>query len=462
MRRSLPLLAMLVFPGLVSGRESRSLDEILREADAPRWEARWRAVEALARIPETEFPKARRLLLEDPRPRVREALAFACLLDPRLGDATLLGLALRRDRNPAVRRAAARALGRHRDRRAVSALVEALGRESDPRTRLWIAATLRSLASAPCVLDAEAWRSWWSRNEHDPKFRPADPGIVEKEYDGVPLETRTVAAPPPAPGARPFPHLLALPQFGWSTASFGPYLLPLSERSGITWVRLPSIQRLTGRSGFGADVPVYPVDRLVHALEAFRAESGFERFVLLAHGASGWIAMRFAQLHPHRCAALLLIDTALDRDAYAAALRRAADRGTPGERYVARTLLHENREPFDAGTLERIQAVSLERAFRDAGDLEIGELLRSARDPQGFATVPPLRFEGSMRIEAPSLFLYSAGSPFSGHVDAERIGRHFPASLVAPVLEATGLPFLEENRELFRIVEGFFRRYPPE
>ncbi len=458
--RSSILLPFLL--GLASGGDSQSLERILQQADAGRWEARWEAVEALARIAEAHFPTARRLLLEDPRPRVREAIAFACLLDPRLGDATLLGLALRRDGSPAVRRAAARALGRHRDRRAVSALVEALGRETDPRTRLWIAATLRSLAPAPCLLDAQAWRTWWSENEQDPKFRPADSGAVEKDYDGVPLETRTVAAPPLRPGARPFPHVLALPQFGWSTASFGPYLLPLSERSGVTWVRLPSLQRLTGRSGFGADVPIYPVDRLVRALEAFRAESGFQRFVLLAHGASGWIAMRYAQLHPQRCAALLLIDTALDRDAYAAALRRGADRGTPGERYVARTLLHENREPFDAGTFDRLQAVSLEGAFRDAADLEIGDLFARARDPQGFATVPPLRFEGRMRIEAPALFLYSAGSPFSGHGDAERIGRHFPASLVAPILEATGLPFLEENHEFFRIVEGFFRRFPPE
>jgi pimeloyl-ACP methyl ester carboxylesterase len=455
--------AAVLLLAFAAGARADPVEDLACRAAADRWSIRYEAVREMIALPKTDRFRLRRLLLEDPRSRVREAVALACALDATLGDASLLAIALARDSDPAVRRCAARALAHFRDRRAVAALVEALARERDPRTRLWIVDSLRALTPAPCLLDAGAWSRWWRENAADARFQPADEAARSGEYEGVELETRTVAPPPPSPGsnAPPFPHVLALPQFGWSTASFGPYLLPLCARAGISWVRLPGVQRLTGRSGFFADLPEYPVDRLVAALEAFRAALRVERVVVLAHGASGWIAMRYAQLHPRRCAALVLVDTALDAEAYVAALRRGAARGDAGERYLARTLLHENDAPRSPATLERLQAISLERGFSDPADLEIGDLFFRAREPQGFATVPDIRFAGRTRIETPSLFVYSAASPFSGHGDAERIAKHFPRSLVAPIAEARGMPFVEWNDAFFRVVEAFFERFPP-
>ena len=63
-----------------------------------------------------------------------------------------------------------------------------------------------------------------------------------------------------------------------------------------------------------------------------------------------------------------------------------------------------------------------------------------------------------MRIETPALWIYSAGSAASGHVDAARIGKHFPNSMVAPVLETRARPFVEENAKFHEIVEAFLRR----
>jgi len=114
--------------------------------------------------------------------------------------------------------------------------------------------------------DADAWSAWWSKHEGDPRFQPADEPARKAEYEGIVLETRTVAPIPGKGGLRRKPpHVLVLPQFGWSTAAFGPYLLPLRERAALSWVRLPTVQQLTGRSGFGDDIPTYPVDRLVRA-----------------------------------------------------------------------------------------------------------------------------------------------------------------------------------------------------
>lgn len=457
MRRSILLLALAAG----AAADPADLDAILEQAAADHWRTRWGAVRALPRFAQGDAVfKLRAALLKDPRPRVRAAIAWACRVDPALGNSTLLGIALRKDPTPAVRRAAAGALMHFKDRRAVAALVEALGAETDARTRLHIVQTLRALTPAPCLLEPGAWRAWWQKHEHDPRFRPADEAARKDEYEGVVLETRTVA-PVPRKGAAPAkpPHVLVLPQFGWSTASFGPYLLPLRERAAITWVRLPSIQQLTGSSGYGADIPVYPVGRLVRALDTFRKMHKIDRFIVLANGASGWIAMRYAVTFPDRCAGLVMLDTALDKPAYAQTLMYASARGTKGERFTADTLMQKNNVPFNEGTLARLHALGLERGFHDRADLEIAWLYARAREPQGFATVPDIKWSRHRRIDVPALFLYSGASAFSGHREAERIQKNFPRSMVAPIRDSRGIPYIEDNAAVHRVIEAFLKRF---
>jgi len=446
----------------IAGAGETDLDRLVEDASAGSWQTRWRAVRALSRLgSEDAVFKVRALLLRDPRPRVRAAVAWACRLEPSLaGSASLLAIALKKDEAPAVRRAAAGALVHFKNRYAVTALVDALGKETDARTRLHIVETLRSITPAPCLLDDGAWRAWWKEHAHDPRFRPADEAAVLEEYEGVELETRTVA---PIPGKdeprRKPPHVLVLPGFGWTTAMYGPYLLPLREKAAITWVRLPNVQKLTGRSGYGADIATYPVGRLVRALDKLRESHGIERFVILAPGASGWIAMRYAVTHEDRCAGLVLIDSALDKQAYAASLMRAAARGDEGEKFTANTLTHRNNVPLNEATLHRLQALGLARGFRDPADLEIAWLFSRAREPQGFATVPDIKWSRHREIDVPALFLYSANSAFSGHHEADRIQRHFPRSLVAPIDECRGLPFVERNEKFHRVLNAFLERF---
>jgi pimeloyl-ACP methyl ester carboxylesterase len=250
-----------------------------------------------------------------------------------------------------------------------------------------------------------------------------------------------------------------LPAFGFTTAAFGPYLLPLRDRAAITWVRLPGVQELTGRSGYGDDLPDYPVDRLVRALESFRASLGIDRFLVLANGASGWIALRYAVQHPDRCSGLILIDTALDKQAYAAALRRGAAKGDADERFVAQTLLGEAGTPFNEATLTRLHAIGLAQGFWDPADLEIAWLFHRARDPQGFASVPDISWSRHRKVDVPALFLYSASSAFSGHPEADRIQGIFPRSMVAPIREVKGMPYVEENAKFHEVVAAFLQRF---
>ena len=239
----------------------------------------------------------------------------------------------------------------------------------------------------------------------------------------------------------------------------GSYLLPLRQRASLTFVRLPSVQSLTGRTGYGNDVGTYPVARLVRALDKFREAHKIERFLILAPGATGWIAMRYAQTHKKACAGLILLDTALDRKAYAEALRRAARRGSKAEQFTAKTLLHENGLPFNEATLRKLHATGLERSFYDPSDLQIAHFFRHASEPQGFAIVPPIAFTGRIRIETPTVFVYSGASAFSTHHESARILKHFPNSLVTPIRGARGMPWVETNEEFHRVLAYFFERY---
>ncbi|MEM8884586.1 MAG: HEAT repeat domain-containing protein [Planctomycetota bacterium] len=455
MRRALVLLFLLAGPAA-----AQTLDAIAEQAAQPGWRARWAAVRALAaKAGGEELFKIRPMLLRDERAGVRAAIAWAAVLEPEIANATLLGLALRKDKQASVRFAAAYALVHHRDRRAVEALIAALETESDRRVRLRCVETLRTLTPAPCLLEAADWRAWWAKHRDDARFKPADEAPRRGEYEGLVLETRTVAAVPSKKTKRgPPPHVLVLPPFGFTRAIYGGYLQPLQQSANLTYVTLPSVQSLTGRSGYGTDVPIYPVDRLVRALDRYRATMKIESFLVLAPGASGWIAMRYAQLFPDRVQALLLLDTALDKKAYAEGLMRAARKGDRGEKFTADTLMHRNNVPFNAATLDRLQALRLERGFLDRGDFEIGRLYAHARDPQGFATVPEIRWGKRARLDVPALFVYSGAGAFAGHRDMMRITKHFPQAMVTPLAGARGMPYVETNEKLFEIVAAFLAK----
>ncbi|MHC4953839.1 MAG: hypothetical protein ACYTGZ_08110 [Planctomycetota bacterium] len=453
------LLALAGSPAWAA--EPAPLEEVLTAADSAHWRSRWAAVKELARRGHGEGVFAiRPLLIRDKRPRVRSAVAWACVLAPDLGNATLLGIALKKDADPGVRFAAAHALVHHDDRRAVDALVLALAAEEEPRVRLRIVSTLRSLTPAPCLLDAVAWKTWWDKSRKDPRFQPADEAPKKGSYEGVVLETRSVAVVRKKGERRgPPPHVLILPPFGWSTQIYGANLLPLRRHANLTYVRLPSVQTLTGRSGYGKDIPVYPVDRLVRALDRYRTSMKIESFLVLAPGASGWIAMRYAQLYPERVRGLMLLDTALDKQAYVGALQRGSARGNRGEKFVANTLMQRNNAPFSRGTLDKLHTIGLESGFHDRADLEIAHLWNYAREPQGFATVPDIRWGKRARLDVPALFLYSASSPFSGHTEMFRIQKHFPKSMVTPISGARALPYVEENGKFHEIVDAFLAKY---
>jgi len=287
-------------------------------------------------------------------------------------------------------------------------------------------------------------KCWKRQAKLAPKVRP----FRRRQYGGLVIETRTVARP----GAQ---HVLILPQLGATAGTFSPHLLPLLEHASVTWVRLPKVQAITGRTGMYTDVAVFPVDPLVAALEAFRKEQKISRFVVLGEYAAGWIAMRFAQRHRRSCAGLILIDTPLDKPAFVGSLLHAAKRGTPGEKWTARLLMSPNAILLSPANADRIHARELASGYADAADLEIGWNFFRADQPGGFSEVPDIAWKEDQQLDLPALFIYSAASPFSGHRHAARIRQHFPQAMLVPFRKVRAMPYVKECAAFQKAVTSF-------
>jgi pimeloyl-ACP methyl ester carboxylesterase len=344
----------------------------------------------------------------------------------------------------------------------VDALIKALFRETDARARVWILDSLRAIAREDVGSDAEAWFAWWKRRKDDAAFQPpADVPAEKKEFAGVPLEVVTVPARRGAGESENVrrPELFVLSPYGWNHAWFGPHLDALKDVFTVTTIRLPSLKELTGLSGYGNGIGTYPLARLAKAFDALREARGVEEVVVLAEGATCWVAEAYAVLAPKRVRGLILIDGWLDAPAYASALQRWSVSPDADEAWMAKSLLGVASAARDRDEDRRMARIALTHRLTDRSDLLGHHLWTRARDPQGFATMPPLEFTRRTRIPVPALFLFPAASRLSGHHDAPRIREAFPNSIVAVVEESRGLAFVEQHDEFHRIVKGFVDRH---
>jgi pimeloyl-ACP methyl ester carboxylesterase len=450
---------------LLDPANERSLPELLRVLTARHWRLRGEGFEALAKVPQGPLRSEMRLhLVTDEDPWVREGVAYAMAIGPVPGDGEALVGALD-DKEWRVRRTTARALGEIVSRDGIARLVRATEEEQDLRVAVWVRHSLRGVAGADFGRDARRWREWWERHKDRPEWKKQGDEVRRSDFAGVPLETVTVDSPSVTDedkrrhAARP--DLLVLAPFGWTHGWFRPYLDEAADLLRITYVTLPSIQELTGARGYGPSPPTYPVERLAAALDALRAQMGKDKVVLLAEGATAWVAEKYALKHGKHVAGLVLVDGWLDRTAYSEAVDRLAARGNDAEKWAAAML----RGQGDRGVEEerRLSRVFLTSALQDSRDSEAYRLWRDASRPCGFTIVPALDFDRRTRVEIPTCFTFPDPElqPFSGGSagDLERIRQSFrkPSPVTAVMRETRGFAHVEEPAEFLRVLEGFLR-----
>jgi pimeloyl-ACP methyl ester carboxylesterase len=425
---------------------------------ADHWFLRGEAAKRLSTVTDPALRAQLRLdLLTHEETRVREGIALAFLLSPEKGDGEALVEALA-DARAIVRRTAAFALAEIVSKESIGALIGALRNEKDSHVAVAVADTLAKVTGLRFGRDAAAWHEWWEKNAGK-----ALAGLEEekkrRELGGIPIETVTVPSRRPGDPTAEKIDILVLAPFGFTHDVFRPWLDELSRFARVTYVKLPRLDELTGSSGYGSAVPEYPVAALVKALEELREELGKRKVVLLAEGAAGWIAERYAVSHYDRTAALVILNGYLDAPAYGAALSRLARSPTPAERFVAETLMNQNDVPHDRAAYRAIARVLLTADLSDPFDSWGYLLWTKAQDPQGFASVPDLRFGDRVKIEIPACFFFGAGSRLTGFPEAPRIREHFPNNVIAVMAKSRGFPYLSEYDEFYRVLEGFLAYY---
>ncbi|MCG3133576.1 MAG: hypothetical protein HMLKMBBP_00769 [Planctomycetes bacterium] len=449
---------------LLDPENPRSMPEYLDLLARWHWRVRGAAIEALASVKAPALRAEMRLhLVTHAEAWVREGMAFAMTLGPVPGDGEALAAAMD-DADWRVRRTSARGLGEIVSRDGVERLVRALAVEKDLRVIAWVRSSLRGIVREDFGRDPAPWREWFEKNRDRPEWRKQGEEIVRGQFAGIPLERVTTDRPSRSEEERKArearPELLVLSPFGWSHGWFRPYLDEASEFVRITYVTLPTVQEVTGSSGYGQSIPVYPVTKLAKALDEVRKAGKRDKVLLLAPGAVGWAAERYALDFPDRIAGLVIVDGWLDAQSYAAALTRLSREGSVSERRAAGTLLASGRR--DREEAHDLRSAFLTSSLTDTRDSEAFRLWRDAARDHGFAVVPPLVFDRQTRIETPTLFTFPdpALQPFSGGAPEEfrRIRESFrnPPPVLAVMRDTRGLAHVEDPAEFLRVLRGFF------
>ncbi len=449
---------------LLDPANPRSLPELVGVLAKGHWFVRGTAIEAVAAIPDGPLRSELRLhLVTHEDPWVREGIAYAMSVRPVVGDGEAL-IGAMDDADWHVRRTAARALGEIVSRDGVERLIGAIQAETDLRVMVWVGASLRGIVGRELGRDPAIWAAWWERNKDRPEWKRQGDEVTREEFAGIPLETFTVDSPVDTEEVarrRNRPDLFVLAPFGYTHDYFRPYLDEAAQFVRITYVTLPTVQELTGQSGYGRGIPVYPVDRLARALDELREAKGKEQIIVMAAGPVIWIAEKYALRFPKRTAGLVLVNGWLDRESYGNALLRLGRDGTRSEKWAANLLLGNIDAQHTPEEGQRLRRVFLTHALTDRRDSEAWRLWRRTARDHGFVTVPDIQFTRRVKIETPTLFTFPGESPFSGGADEDlrRIRASFkkPTPVTAVLRDSRGMAHMEDPQEFLRILERFLR-----
>ena len=449
---------------LLDPANPRSLPDLIRILSTGHWFVRGTAIDALATVPAGPLRAEMRLhLITHDDLWVREGIAYAMATGPVPGDGEAL-IAAMDDESWRVRRTATRALGEIVSRDGVERLVQTAEEETDLRVLVWARASLRAISGTNMGRAKGAWLAWWKRHKDRPEWGRQGDEVTREEFAGVPLETVTLDTPPDGTGSSGTdraarPDLFVLAPFGYSHDYFRPYLDEASAFVRITYVTLPTIQEISGTSGYGRSIPVYPVDKLARALDSLRKSKGKERVIVMAAGPVAWIAERYAMRYKKSIAGLVLVNGWLDRQSYGAAITRLLHEGTASERWAAGLLLGEFESDHSPDEGRRLRRIFLTHGLVDRRDSEAWRLWKTATRDHGFVTVPPIDFTRHVKIETPTLFTFPGDSPLGGGSDADlrRIRASFrkPPPITAVMRDARGMTHFEDPAEFLRVLKGF-------
>ena len=227
--------------------------------------------------------------------------------------------------------------------------------------------------------------------------------------------------------------------------------------------------RGTGESQTPADPSSYRVDRQVDDVEALRAQLGLERIDLLAHSASGDLALLYAGRYPQRIRSLVLvtararaagIEFPLDGRREALALRSGEpwyDEAVPAfERAMAGEATEDDWRFLQRLAYGRWDAEAQAHAAADE-DCDNEEAALAYPGPGAFAGAAGVR-EVLAELDAPVLVVAGELDPSPRPDKAAEVAAIFPRGELVVQTGAGHYPWLDDPKLFVRTVCEFLSR----
>lgn len=424
------------------------------------WAVRQAAIDALAAgLGDPRVQGAVFTVLDQgrPQPAVQEGLALAFgqtrspVFVPRL--VRLLASA-----SWVVRRAAATALGRAPDARAVEPLIARLLIEEDAHVAARLHDALE-LTTRVYFRTGEEWSAWWKNARRDFVLQGPSTGDVGAPVVSVEVsdaaDTRSVSWTARVRGQGP--PMLVLPDLGYGPGYLETTLRWLESTYTMVYVGMREPWVRYGEA-LDADQMARRLARLGAALRALELIPDRPELVF-GHGLSALAVSLYPQERP-QAAGLILVSPITTQRAWTSALARASsaarDRGDGERESALRVLIGANAPNVRGDKRADLRRELFTQYFADTRDLEIGHLLgpqvrdtgRHALEWGDEQRVATSVARGDHWHEVPSLVIYGQSSVWSTADDANALALQARRSRVVPLSTGSRMPFYEK-REAF-------------
>ncbi|RMG17746.1 MAG: alpha/beta fold hydrolase [Planctomycetota bacterium] len=388
-----------------------------------------------------------------------------------------------------VRRAAAIALRTMKDKRAIDALISAWEEEDKFLVWVQILESLETLTRQKNMPTAQDWRDWWTVARDNFEFSDGSDELSEDEKSGEVIKTRARGTNLSMRRRGKGLPLLVLPDYGYEKDYLETYLRNLEDTNQIFYMDLPGVVDFVDpplQNAPNLPNPYYPLDRIVDAFEELQQDlvkKGVikEKFALLAHGISCWIAMTYADRHPRSVRRMILIAASSGQKAAGEGInaleRRGQELGDLELEHYAQSRIYDQQkggykyQPQPGEESAAIDRKAFTVRFADQRDLEIGRIygpvvekkvgkqgiarVPRIRRPMGGCFIPEFSLFNLKRVPIPTLVLHGKYSVETSEADARAIAKHYGRNARVITFKRSGqMPFIEENE---KFVEGIRR-----
>jgi pimeloyl-ACP methyl ester carboxylesterase len=440
---------------------------------------------------------AKALGAKDPLQREIASLALGKIHDPRFEDQVDHMLD---DKEPAVRRAAIRAIAAYRQTKSVDALLDRWDKAEkahDGREQELCADAVESITELKRPRVVKDWKEWWSnaagtfkrrsdmtdeeRSKADEAAEKAEEEARKKEEFTTTLRDMPVTFTVEGQGEIP---LLVIADDSWRPKYMDPYLAPLKDICRIYMVELPAITKLDKtklKKDMNGGMYYYPYDELSDAFEEIRKQYVKDKFAVLAHGFCTMVAERYMTKHGDNISHAILVGCFPGDDSYGNMLDKLSAKATGQLHDVELRHAVDFHMIWDTKTkkaaytpktnqeLEALERKFFAIQFANPQDPEIDEIWERCKLPKSLSIEaekaeeclsPPFDIAREKKPNCPVLVISGAKSIWFGVADGERVAKNFPTAQHVVLKDSAMMPWFDEPGPFQDAVRKFFEKNP--